>query len=59
MVFVSNITDPRAPEAMLQPELVELAAWLDRHTIGRPQATDDFTVEELERMWMVGVYRAE
>lgn len=34
-------------------------SWLDNKIIGRPQATEKYTVEQLEEMGMVGVYIPE
>ena len=33
--------------------------WIAKNQIGRPMATDKYTVEELEKMGMVGIYASD
>jgi len=64
--WVTNTQDPRLPNALIYVT----PAWEETHeqaqanyreflrgkTIGRPQATQALTVEQLEAMGMVGLY---
>lgn len=69
--FLSNTYDPRRPEVKqylrlsyhdwLDPQGHDRAwkrhmEWIDAGVIGRPEATDTYTVEQLEAMGMVGIY---
>lgn len=69
--FLSNTYNPYSPnakayfrypnEAAQDPGLAGLEwrnwlNWIAKNHIGRPVATDKYSVEELERMGMVGVY---
>ncbi len=57
MVFVSNISDPYSPAALLGPDGASLLDWARGFLIGRPQPTATYSVEQLEAMGMVGIYR--
>ena len=69
MKFVTNTFDPKRPDAMqhvprLRGETVDeawasLMAYLDGKTIGKPRATEVYTVAELEAMHVVGVYEPD
>ena len=53
--FVELIDDPRTKDEQWNDWL----KLLDKHIIGRPKAVPKHTVEELESMHMVGVYKIE
>jgi hypothetical protein len=69
MRFISNTHNPKdkyarryvvrsfhePPEQAWQHHL----EWLDGKIIGRPQATETYTVEQLEAMDLVGVYTGD
>jgi hypothetical protein len=67
--FLSNTHDPKDPHAKMyiahrfdqtQEEAWHYhCEWLKGKVIGKPQATSAYTVEELEKMGMVGVYIEE
>lgn len=67
--FLTNIYNPEQPDAKILltrhfDETVDGAwqqhlRWLKGKIIGDPQATDDYTVEELKSLDMVGVYVLE
>lgn len=70
--FLSNIYDHRKPDAegkhtyshhamfcgleTMKWEWRHHLEWIDRNVIGRPKATEKYTVEELEKMGMIGIY---
>lgn len=69
--FLSNIINPKNPNARMHfhhsdkaffdEKLADLEwknhlVWVNRNTIGRPQATKKYTVEQLEIKGYVGVY---
>ena len=69
---LSNIYDHRLPNAemylvhdfhttMAGPEdchedWLRHLEWINRNVIGRPKATEAYTVEQLEAMGMIGIY---
>lgn len=73
--FLSNIYDPRKEdakrfltysydaisngEAAMENEWQQHLKWVNQNIIDRPQATDHYTVEQLENMGMVGIYAKE
>ena len=67
--WLSNIRDPRDPNWGMyvtrmtgQTHAEACASWIDwvrRNVIGDPQAADAYTVEELKRMGLVGLYARE
>ena len=75
MKFLSNTYDPNRPDAERHfaysthavingPEAMRLEweqhlKWINKNVIGRPKATDYYTVKELEEMGMVGIYKKE
>jgi hypothetical protein len=66
MKFLSNTHNPKDKFAMTyisrysdetpQQAWENYLRWLDGKIIGRPQATEAYTVEQLESIGMVGVY---
>jgi hypothetical protein len=50
--FFGGIKDPQSRNEAWANYL----EWVDAHVIGEPQATRTYTVEELKKMGMVGVY---
>jgi len=66
MRHLDNIYNPDKPDAKQliktrsgqTPEeaWAQQERWLSGKTIGRPKATEHYTVEQLEAMGMVGVY---
>jgi hypothetical protein len=69
MKWLTNIYDPSRPDAQLHvysgPKedrdraWKDHLAWLKDKVILEPQATDTYTVEQLEEMGMVGVYSSD
>lgn len=62
MRHLSNIYDHRKPDARnTTPEEAwrQHLEWINRNVIGRPQATETYTVEQLEAMGMIGIYAPE
>lgn len=70
--FLSNISDHRrpnaqhihtysfhamdcGPEAMKEEWQCHLE-WINQNQIGRPQANEKYSVEEFEKMGMIGIY---
>ncbi len=48
-------------EAYLDPHKADMEwqnhlNWIEKNIIGRPQASDIYSTEELEKMGMVGIY---
>lgn len=66
MRWLTNIHDPSKPDAYLhiyvedgqtiQQAIDDWEIYLSNKIIGRPKASDAYTVEQLEAMDMVGVY---
>lgn len=72
MIFLSNIYNPELPDAKMyyicsshaiiygeegiEREWQRHLDWVNRNIIGLPQATDKYTVEELVKMNIVGIY---
>lgn len=69
--FLSNIHDPKDPNARMYFTLSVEASlgirradfewqnhldWIAKNSIGKPKATDAYSVEDLEKMGMVGIY---
>jgi hypothetical protein len=61
--WITNIPDPNKPGAAGQfsnrhpdQSWYEFLKWLSDKTIGRPKASDYFTIEQLEDVGEVGVY---
>lgn len=73
--FLSNTYDPRLPDARKYhqqdyhdwqngPEAIEQSwqrhlEWINQNVIGPPQASEKYTVAELEKMGLVGIYAPE
>jgi len=66
MKFLSNTYDPKRKDAKMhvvrsfhgtdEQAWKHHQEWLQGKVIGRPKATDAYSVEQLEEMGMVGVY---
>lgn len=70
--FLSNIYDHRLPDAkqthvysyyamsagteVMDIEWQHHLDWINQNVIGQPQATKWYTVEQLEKMGMIGIY---
>ena len=64
MIWVTNEMDPKLPRIYMKITCISTVesaqyhkVWVESHTIGGPQATAVFTVEELKAMGIVGLYR--
>jgi len=67
MNWLTNLYDPKRDDARAclilfideteQDAWERQKAWLSDKIIGRPKATDMYTVEQLEAMGLVGVYK--
>lgn len=66
MNWLTNIYNPTAPDAFLKLEVKEnedrniawekYSKWLEDKVIGLPKATEYYTVEQLQKENLVGVY---
>ena len=58
--FVSNSQNPYSNDALMMPpeELRELRKLVSGFVVGPPQATDAYTVEELEAAGLIGLYES-
>lgn len=69
MKWLTNLYDPRLPDAHCMISFRfdstpmeawrEQSEWLKDKIISRPKATEYYTVEQLEKMNMVGIYACE